>query len=181
MRTVSITCLVLLVCAAPAAGAVLGERVLRKGARGWDVVTLQRLLTRKGFSPGAADGVFGPMTKRAVRRFQRDRGLTVDGIVGPQTVYRFARPWRSRTATYYGPGLWGNRTACGQKLRKRTRGLAHRSLPCGRKVPVYHRGRIAIFRVIDRGPYTNGVHLDLTQKSARRVGMTTTSSVRAGY
>ena len=34
----------------------------------------------------AADGIYGPQTKRAVRRFQRRNGLTVDGIAGPQTL-----------------------------------------------------------------------------------------------
>jgi rare lipoprotein A (peptidoglycan hydrolase) len=35
--------------------------------------------------------------------------------------------------------------------------------------------------VIDRGPYTSGVELDLTQAAARMLGMSTTSDVRAGY
>jgi rare lipoprotein A len=86
-----------------------------------------------------------------------------------------------RTATYYGPGLYGNRTACGFTLRHRTRGIAHRSLPCGARVPVYRNGLIAIFPVIDRGPMTRGVQLDLTHAAARKLGMSTTSAVRAGY
>ncbi|UWE03483.1 peptidoglycan-binding protein [Laceyella sacchari] len=32
-----------------------------------------------------ADGIYGPVTKRAVQAFQKARGLAVDGIVGPQT------------------------------------------------------------------------------------------------
>jgi peptidoglycan hydrolase-like protein with peptidoglycan-binding domain len=47
---------------------------------GGSVVALQRAL---GLT---ADGVYGPQTRRAVRRFQRSHGLTVDGIAGPQTL-----------------------------------------------------------------------------------------------
>jgi rare lipoprotein A (peptidoglycan hydrolase) len=46
---------------------------------------------------------------------------------------------------------------------------------------VYANGRIAIFPVIDRGPYTDGVALDLTRAAARRLGVTTTQSVRFGW
>ncbi len=54
--------------------------VIKKGARGAKVERVQRAL---GMSP--VDGVFGPATKRAVKRFQRRHGLTPDGIVGPAT------------------------------------------------------------------------------------------------
>jgi peptidoglycan hydrolase-like protein with peptidoglycan-binding domain len=43
------------------------------------VLRLQRLLNL------VPDGAFGPITEAAVRRFQRDRGLDSDGIVGPLT------------------------------------------------------------------------------------------------
>jgi peptidoglycan hydrolase-like protein with peptidoglycan-binding domain len=159
----------------------LGMRTLEKGDHGWDVVTLQRVLGMDGFSPGPADGAFGPITKRAVKRFQRSRDIAVDGRVGPQTTRALAAGWRLRTASYYGPGLWGNRTACGQTLRRRTRGVAHRSLACGTRVAVYANGRIAIFPVIDRGPHTAGVSLDLTRAAARKLDLSTTASVRAGW
>jgi peptidoglycan hydrolase-like protein with peptidoglycan-binding domain len=58
---------------------------LRFGARGPSVVRLQQLLARAGCNPHGADGVFGPNTQAAVLQFQRSRGLTVDGIVGPRT------------------------------------------------------------------------------------------------
>ena len=58
--------------------------VVRQGARGENVRTLQHLLRHHGASI-AADRSFGPLTDAAVRNFQQNRGLTVDGIVGNQT------------------------------------------------------------------------------------------------
>jgi len=166
---------------ASALASTLGQRVLEKGDRGDDVVTLQRILGMKGYSVGGADGVFGRHTKVAVKHFQHRRHLKADGAVGPATTRALARTWGVRNASYYGPGLYGNRTACGFTLRHRTRGVAHRSLPCGTRVPVYRNGLIAIFPVIDRGPHASGVQLDLTHAAARKLGMRTTSAVRAGY
>jgi rare lipoprotein A (peptidoglycan hydrolase) len=181
LRTALLSLLLFSIAAAPASARTLGERTLGRGDHGWDVVVLQRVLSMRGYSPGAADGAFGPRTKRAVKRFQRARSLAVDGRVGPQTTAALAGAWQVRTASYYGPGLWGNRMACGQVLRKSTRGLAHRTLPCGTSVAVYANGRIVIARVIDRGPHRDGVSFDLTRASARALGLTTTASVRAGW
>jgi peptidoglycan hydrolase-like protein with peptidoglycan-binding domain len=55
-------------------------RVLRRGNSGADVVALQVTLGIR------ADGEFGPATEAAVRLFQADRGLLVDGIVGSMTL-----------------------------------------------------------------------------------------------
>lgn len=65
---------------------LFGERVIRRGAVGWDVSVLQFLLVQRGLSPGAIDGRFGKRSERAVRRFQRRAGLVVDGIAGPATL-----------------------------------------------------------------------------------------------
>lgn len=59
--------------------------VVKKGSRGPEVRTVQERLVALGFLSGAADGIFGPKTEDAVRRFQASQGLTTDGIVGPQT------------------------------------------------------------------------------------------------
>lgn len=171
----------MLVAAAPASAAALGARVIGRGDRGGDVATLQRVLAMKGYAVGAPDGVFGPLTKRAVKSFQRAAGLTPDGRVGPATTSGLARNWGLHTATFYGPGLWGNRTACGYVLRRGTRGVAHRTLPCGTPVAVYVNGRIAVYPVIDRGPHSAAASLDLTQAEARDLGMSTTTTVRAGW
>jgi peptidoglycan hydrolase-like protein with peptidoglycan-binding domain len=59
-------------------------RILRLGSSGADVADWQRALCRLGY-PVAVDGDFGPKTKDASERFQRARGLKVDGVVGAIT------------------------------------------------------------------------------------------------
>jgi len=54
--------------------------------QGDDVLKLQQHLLELGYSEvGAPDGIFGKMTDSAVRRFQENNGLEVDGYVGPKT------------------------------------------------------------------------------------------------
>ena len=49
--------------------------------------------------------------------------------------------YRAAQASYYGPGLYGNSTACGRTLTPSTLGVANKSLPCGTKVTFRYRGR----------------------------------------
>ena len=61
---------------------------LKKGSEGEAVEALQRILSTYGYSLGSKnpfDGKFGAKTEAAVREFQADQGLTVDGIVGAKT------------------------------------------------------------------------------------------------
>ncbi|GLZ37398.1 N-acetylmuramoyl-L-alanine amidase [Actinokineospora sp. NBRC 105648] len=53
---------------------------------GDDVVTLQERMLELGYDAGRPNGVFGHQTEAALRNFQRDYGLTVDGICGPETI-----------------------------------------------------------------------------------------------
>lgn len=87
--------------------------------------------------------------------------------------------YRPAKATWYGPGLYGNRTACGATLSHRTLGVAHKRLPCGTKVALKYRGRTVIVPVIDRGPYSRGVDYDLTEATARKLGVTQTTRLAA--
>jgi rare lipoprotein A (peptidoglycan hydrolase) len=71
-------------------------------------------------------------------------------------------PFKSAGASWYGPGLYGNKTACGQTLRATTIGVAHRNLPCGTMVKFVYHGHAVVAPVIDRGPYVKGRAWDLT-------------------
>lgn len=67
----------------------LGDRMVYLRSpmtRGDDVTDLQQRLGRLGFDAGWIDGVFGPDTEAALREFQRNQGVTADGVVGRETV-----------------------------------------------------------------------------------------------
>ena len=61
-------------------------KTLKPGDNGAQVTALQNALTKLGFSPGSADGNYGPATQIAVEHFQAANNLGVDGVVGPQTL-----------------------------------------------------------------------------------------------
>ena len=63
----------------------MAEPVLKRGASGTAVRQLQAALKEAGHDPGPIDGHFGAATEAAVRAFQQDKGLAVDGVVGPIT------------------------------------------------------------------------------------------------
>jgi rare lipoprotein A (peptidoglycan hydrolase) len=96
-----------------------------------------------------------------------------------QTQQARAADYKPVTATWYGPGLFGNKMACGAKLTHHTLGVAHKRLPCGTKVALRFRGRTIVVPVIDRGPYSRGVTYDLTYATARKLGMRETSRLSA--
>ena len=59
--------------------------LIKKGNRGDNVTTLQASLNALGYNCGAVDGIFGKKTYAAVVAFQKAAGISVDGIVGPET------------------------------------------------------------------------------------------------
>ena len=64
---------------------VLLTTTMKQGSKYGEVSKLQTELTRLGFTPGIADGLFGPKTNLAVKAFQTAKKLASDGIVGPMT------------------------------------------------------------------------------------------------
>ena len=83
-------------------------------------------------------------------------------------------------ATWYGPGFHGRRTASGERFNRHAFTLASRGLPMSTMVRVTNlkNGRSAVGRVNDRGPYTHGAIVDLSEALARRVGMGGASRVK---
>lgn len=75
---------------------------LRQGSTGAEVRTMQRKLKNWGYYTGAVDGIFGSQTKKAVQYFQRKNGLTVDGIVGRETLKALGMSAGSSTANSVG-------------------------------------------------------------------------------
>jgi rare lipoprotein A len=85
--------------------------------------------------------------------------------------------YRPALASYYGPGLYGGSTACGQTLAPGTMGVANKTLPCGAKVTLRHRGHTVTVRVIDRGPYAGNREYDLTEATKNKLGFGSTGTV----
>jgi len=77
-------------------------------------------------------------------------------------------------ATWFGPGFYGQTTACGQTLTPAVLGVANRTLPCGTLVQVSYHGHALTVPVLDRGPYTNQADWDLTAGAAQALDITET-------
>jgi hypothetical protein len=73
---------------------------------------------------------------------------------GPDGIWNVAP-----IVTWYGPGFYGNRTACGERYTTTIIGVAHRTLPCGTLIQFRWHGITAVAPVIDRGPYASSAYV----------------------
>ena len=73
-------------------------------------------------------------------------------------------------ASYYGPGFHGNLTANGERFNSQAATAAHKSLPFGTRLRVCYK-TCEVVRINDRGPFIHGRHLDLSEGTARRIGL----------
>ena len=93
-------------------------------------------------------------------------------------------PWRyDRSISFYGPGFYGKRTACGLAYTTTIIGVAHRSLPCGTMITFRNpaNGRVITIPVIDRGPYVPGRIWDLSGAACLALGHCYTGPVYWKY
>lgn len=77
------------------------------------------------------------------------------------------------TASWYGPGFYGKRTANGEKYNAKAMTAAHRTLPFNTtlKVTNLDNGKSVVVRINDRGPFIRGRVIDLSKKAAQELGL----------
>lgn len=77
------------------------------------------------------------------------------------------------TASYYGPGFHGRRTANGERFNMYELTAAHRTLPFGTRLRVTNQknGRSVVVRINDRGPFHGNRIIDLSRGAAATIGM----------
>jgi len=90
-RSILVIGLVISIALSGIAYAALGDRLIGRGSKGPEVTELQKKLTQLGYTVGTVDGKFGSTTETAIRRFQKDHGLRVDGLAGTQTIKELKR------------------------------------------------------------------------------------------
>lgn len=148
---------------APATARAL--RIEQRGRNGrWTAVATATVAPDRAFAATWQPRVAGRLRLRAIPVSSASRASGT----GPELEVTVLRPG---VATWYGPGFWGRRTACGLRLRKVTVGVAHRTLPCGTQVQLLYRGRTLLAPVIDRGPFTRGRAWDLTRATRAALGI----------
>lgn len=143
---------------------------------GWRNVARARVRSTSRFEVAWKADRVGRISLRAVVS-GRGRASASSGAapIAKVTVYR------PTMATFYGPGFFGQQTACGQVLAPDTQGVAHRKLPCGTLVALTYAGREIVVPVIDRGPFHDGYTWDLTQATADALGFTAIGAGEIGY
>jgi hypothetical protein len=156
------------------------------------IVTIERLDEKTGAwtalttAPVAADGTYVARWKADVAGRMTTRATVGSAAAGTGAALALAAPfeasltvYRSAMASWYGPGFYGRRTACGVRMTRRLLGVAHRKLPCGTPVALAYEGKSITVPVVDRGPFVRGRKWDLTAAAARAIGFKYTDRLGA--
>ncbi|HSZ70072.1 MAG TPA: septal ring lytic transglycosylase RlpA family protein [Solirubrobacteraceae bacterium] len=158
---------------------------LRSYARRVAVLSLWAVLALPASAGASTATTGGAAAKSAAVEPASSEGSTASGATsstGSATTSGGAAPGEAfpkRTlATWFGPGFYGNKTACGQTMSPTLVGVASRTLACGTLVQIGYRGHRLTVPVIDRGPYGHiGAMWDLTAGTARALNIKETVRV----
>ena len=140
------------------AGSTVALQIRRDGR--W--VTLDRDRTDAQGPYVLRDRMASPMSVRARVRREPRPGRQARPGAAERVPRRAARRGTAPASTATG---W----AAAARLGTSQLGVAHKSLPCGTRVTLRHRGRVVRVPVIDRGPYVGAREYDLTAATARRL------------
>ncbi|MFL5645421.1 MAG: septal ring lytic transglycosylase RlpA family protein [Chloroflexota bacterium] len=116
-----------------------------------------------------------PVARAGSVALSRPRSTGGAGVAGGTGV---AGGWHhDNDISWFGPGLYGNGTACGKTLTKTLVGVAHRTLPCGTRVTFRYKGVTLTVPVVDRGPFVAGRTWDLTHGACAKLNHCFTGSI----
>ncbi|MCR4398510.1 MAG: polysaccharide deacetylase family protein [Firmicutes bacterium] len=145
--------LVALVCAFAVVSGVAGAgpAVIRRGDAGPTVKRIQESLALLGIPTGPVDGVYGPLTEKAVRSFQGRKKLPVDGVVGPRTSAALEEERRAAERKAAEERKLREKRAFLENLKKKTL-EARKSQPAQAVVGAPAEDRGAVYLTFDDGP-----------------------------
>ena len=131
-------------------------------------MTLKNILTRAS--------AMVPLLFMAACNTTASNDPTVTGSISQpisQASIATGKAFQRGTASWYGPGFHGRKTASGERFNSFDMTAAHRSLPFGTKVRVTNRknGKSVVVRINDRGPYVGKRVIDLSRGAAQAVSM----------
>jgi len=138
-----------------------GRRVLVEARRKGDWKRVERVDAGKPFEVSWRPERVGSYKLRA--SFGGDKRNPGEREAAPVMAFR------ESVTSIYGPGFYGRQTACGQTLERKTVGVAHKKIACGKKVTFQRKGRSITVPVIDRGPFIKGREWDLTTAAASKL------------
>jgi rare lipoprotein A len=171
-------------------GAVVRVHGELAGSRAGDTVQVQRLDPVTGWVDAAtavvaADGSYDASWradkagKTTVRAVPGGQATTASAAANPEAAGRAITLYRRTTVTWYGPGFYGKKTACGRRMSRALLGVSNKTLPCGTMVELYNEGRTVTVPVVDRGPFRRGTSYDLTVATAKALGVSATATIGA--
>ena len=175
-----------LVCMIVMVSSVSLAKTIDRGQRGHHVSKVQTMLKHQGFLHDSVDGIYGHNTEQAVRKFQKSKGLAVDGRVGPSTMNalekmetrygghgtelshngvpnKYSRVLTMQASAYsvQDPGN-GNYTATGSRLKKGIVSVDPKLIPLGTKLYIEGYGYAV---ADDVGGAIKGHRIDLAYDS----------------
>jgi rare lipoprotein A len=146
-------------------GAKRGDQVRLdlRGRTSWSSVATARVSSDGRFRVAKQISSVGDQAARV-------RVVASEHVEGAHRRVKRVHGFRKTHASYFGPGLYGSALACGGRLSPSTKGVAHKTLPCGSRVTLRYGGRQVTTKVVDRGPYIAGREWDLTTATRNQLG-----------